>query len=469
MYNTFQNPFETRYSSEEMKTLFSQDTKFGLWRRLWLALATAEKKLGLPITDEQLDEMKLHLEDINYDVAIAREAEVHHDVMAHIYAFGVQCPKAKPIIHLGATSCFVGDNADLIIMFRALEIVKKEIAEVAEILAQKALLYADLPTLAFTHLQPAQLTTVGKRLTLYLQDLTMDLEAILELLKSYKLRGVKGTTGTQASFAKLFDNNENKIFELDKMVAKELGFENTFSVTGQTYPRKFDYKILSVLSGVAQSCAKFANDMRILQSKNEMQEPFSKSQVGSSAMAYKRNPILAERICALSRYNISLPVNCAMTSSVQWLERTLDDSANRRIVIAESFLSIDAILLLMKKIVSGLVVNENVIKLHIEAELPFMATENLLMKCVKEGGDRQVLHEVIRFHSIEVTKEQNEKGTENNLFERLKGDKAFEAFLDCFDNKIDSREYTGISAVQTIKFVNEEVLPLLAKLNRGER
>lgn len=465
---TFQNPFETRYSSDGMKTLFSQDTKFGLWRRLWLALATAEKKLGLPVTDEQLEEMRQHLDDINYDVARERESLVHHDVMAHIYAFGVQCPKAKPIIHLGATSCYVGDNADLIIMFRALELVKKEIAEVVEILANKALNFAELPTLAFTHLQPAQLTTVGKRLTLYLQDLTSDLQEICDVMKDYKLRGVKGTTGTQASFLKLFDNDSDKVFELDKLVAKELGFENTFSVTGQTYPRKFDYKVLATLSGVAQSCAKFANDMRILQSKNEMQEPFSRSQVGSSAMAYKRNPILTERICALSRFNISLPVNCAMTSSVQWLERTLDDSANRRIVIAESFLSADAILLLMKKVVSNLVVNENVIKLHLEAELPFMATENLLMKCVKRGGDRQALHEVIRQHSIAVTKAQNESGAENDLFERLKADEAFENYQDCFEENVDSIEYTGLSALQTKKFVNEEVLPLLANL-RGEK
>jgi adenylosuccinate lyase len=468
MYDTFENPFETRYSSAEMKKLFSQDTKFGLWRRLWLALAAAQKRLGLPITDEQLDEMKAHLNDINYDVAEAREKLTHHDVMAHIHAFGEQCPKAKPIIHLGATSCFVGDNADLIIIYRALDLVAREMREVVEVLAQKALEYADVPTLAFTHLQPAQLTTVGKRIALYLQDLKSDLEDILSVQKNFKLRGAKGTTGTQASYIKLFDGDESKVFELDRLVAEQMGFSATFSVTGQTYPRKFDYKILSLLSGVAQSCAKFANDLRLLQSKNEISEPFGKDQVGSSAMAYKRNPILAERICSLARYTVSLPANCAATASVQWFERTLDDSANRRIVLAEGFLSVDAILLLMKKIASGLVVNQKVIENHVLAELPFMATEALLMRCVKAGGDRQVLHEVIRRHSVAVAEEINEKGIANDLFARLKNDAAFKAFEHCFEDKLDSREYIGLAQRQTEIFVQNEVLPFLSELNGRE-
>lgn len=462
MRNTFENPFETRYSSDEMKKLWSQDTKFGLWRRLWLALATAEKELGLPITQEQLDEMRAHLDDINYDVAEAREAETHHDVMSHIYAFGVQCPTAKPIIHLGATSCFVGDNSELIVMYRSLCLLKKELIEVIETLAEQAVKYAELPTLAFTHLQPAQLTTVGKRLSLYLQELKMDLENVENLLDNFRLRGAKGTTGTQASFQKLFDGDVQKIRELDKLVAREMGFDHTFSVTGQTYPRKYDYMILSAVSGIAQSSAKFATDLRLLQSKNEVQEPFSKLQVGSSAMAYKRNPIMSERICSLARYNVSLPVNCAITASTQWFERTLDDSANRRIALAESFLSADAILLLMKKIISGLVVNEHVIARHVESELPFMATESILMNCVKKGGDRQALHEVIRIHSIAVAKAQNEEGIANNLFERLKADEAFKNFADCFAKNIKARDYVGIAPEQTLHFVNNEVLPYVA-------
>ncbi len=467
MYDTFVNPFETRYSSEEMKKLFSQDTKFSNFRKLWLALATAEKKLGLPISDEQLDEMKSHIYDINYDVAEAREKEVHHDVMAHIYAFGEQCPKAKPIIHLGATSCFVGDNSDLLVMFDALTLVKNELVEVIEAMSKKALEFAELPTLAFTHLQPAQLTTVGKRLALYLQELTMDLQDIIDLQKNYKLRGAKGTTGTGASFKKLFDGDEEKVMLLDKMVAKEMGFDDTFAVTGQTYTRKFDYKILSVLSGLCQSCARFANDLRLLQSKNEMQEPFGKLQVGSSAMAYKRNPILSERICSLARYNVSLPINCAVTTSTQWLERSLDDSANRRIVLAESFLSADAIMLLMKKIVVGLVVNENVIARHVSDELPFMATENIMMNAVKKGGDRQVFHEVIRTHSIAVAKAQNECGAKNDLLERLKNDDAFKKFQDCFDENIDSKDYTGISALQTRRLIENFVEPALKEAKKS--
>lgn len=463
MYDTFQNPFETRYSSDEMKKLFSQDTKFGLWRRLWLALAKAEKQLGLPISDEQLDEMKAHLDDINYEVAKSREKEVHHDVMSHIYAFSEQCPKAKPIIHLGATSCFVTCNSELIITYRALQLVKKELQAVIKSLAEQALKYAALPTLAFTHLQPAQLTTVGKRLALYIQDFALDFEAVNGILNNFKLRGAKGTTGTQASFKELFDGDEKKVLELDELVAKEMGFSKTYSVTGQTYPRKFDYTVLSVLSGIAQSAAKFANDLRLLQSKCEVQEPFGKSQVGSSAMAYKRNPILTERICALSRYTVSLPVNCAMTASTQWFERTLDDSANRRIVLAEGFLSVDAILLLMEKIAKGLVVNENVIKRHIENELPFMATESLLMDCVKAGGDRQVLHEAIRRHSIDVANDINEKGTQNNLFERLMGDEEFKGFLDLFPKFLSAHEFTGFSEQQTVRFITDEILPMLGE------
>ncbi|MDD7398145.1 MAG: adenylosuccinate lyase [Firmicutes bacterium] len=459
----YENPLCTRYSSTEMQTIFSDDVRFGLWRRLWLALAKSEKALGLDITDEQIAELSAHLDDINYEDALAKEKEIHHDVMSHIYALGLLCPKAKPIIHLGATSCFVTDNSELIMMYRALKLVKERLIKVIKNLSDFALEYKDMPTLGFTHLQAAQLTTVGKRATLYVQELMMDLENVNSLLENFKLRGIKGTTGTQASFLELFNGDHEKVKRLNEMVVGEMGFKNYFAVSGQTYPRKYDFFILSTLSGIAQSASKFANDLRILQSKKEMEEPFGKKQVGSSAMAYKRNPMLSERICALSRYLISLPQNPAMTSSTQWFERTLDDSANRRLTNSEAFLTADSILLLMDKVTTGMVVYPKIIEKHVGEELPFMATENILMDCVKAGGDRQALHEAIRECSMEAAAHVKIDGLENDLIERLKAKDAFKPFKDLIDKAMDARLYIGRASVQTEEYVSGEVLPALEK------
>lgn len=459
----YENPLCTRYSSTEMQTIFSDDVRFGLWRRLWLALAKSEKALGLDITDEQIAELSAHLDDINYEDALAKEKEIHHDVMSHIYALGLLCPKAKPIIHLGATSCFVTDNSELIMMYSALKLVKERLIKVIKNLSDFALEYKDMPTLGFTHLQAAQLTTVGKRATLYVQELMMDLENVNSLLENFKLRGIKGTTGTQASFLELFNGDHEKVKRLNKMVVGEMGFKNYFAVSGQTYPRKYDFFILSTLSGIAQSASKFANDLRILQSKKEMEEPFGKKQVGSSAMAYKRNPMLSERICALSRYLISLPQNPAMTSSTQWFERTLDDSANRRLTNSEAFLTADSILLLMDKVTTGMVVYPKIIEKHVGEELPFMATENILMDCVKAGGDRQALHEAIRECSMEAAAHVKIDGLENDLIERLKAKDAFKPFKDLIDKAMDARLYIGRASVQTEEYVSGEVLPALEK------
>lgn len=459
----YENPLCTRYSSTEMQTIFSDDVRFGLWRRLWLALAKSEKALGLDITDEQIAELSAHLDDINYEDALAKEKEIHHDVMSHIYALGLLCPKAKPIIHLGATSCFVTDNSELIMMYRALKLVKERLIKVIKNLSDFALEYKDMPTLGFTHLQAAQLTTVGKRATLYVQELMMDLENVNSLLENFKLRGIKGTTGTQASFLELFNGDHEKVKRLNEMVVGEMGFKNYFAVSGQTYPRKYDFFILSTLSGIAQSASKFANDLRILQSKKEMEEPFGKKQVGSSAMAYKRNPMLSERICALSRYLISLPQNPAMTSSTQWFERTLDDSANRRLTNSEAFLTADSILLLMDKVTTGMVVYPKIIEKHVGEELPFMATENILMDCVKAGGDRQALHEAIRECSMEAAAHVKIDGLENDLIERLKAKAAFKPFKDLIDKAMDARLYIGRASVQTEEYVSGEVLPALEK------
>ncbi len=459
----YENPLCTRYSSTEMQTIFSDDVRFGLWRRLWLALAKSEKALGLDITDEQIAELSAHLDDINYVDALAKEKEIHHDVMSHIYALGLLCPKAKPIIHLGATSCFVTDNSELIMMYRALKLVKERLIKVIKNLSDFALEYKDMPTLGFTHLQAAQLTTVGKRATLYVQELMMDLENVNSLLENFKLRGIKGTTGTQASFLELFNGDHEKVKRLNKMVVGEMGFKNYFAVSGQTYPRKYDFFILSTLSGIAQSASKFANDLRILQSKKEMEEPFGKKQVGSSAMAYKRNPMLSERICALSRYLISLPQNPAMTSSTQWFERTLDDSANRRLTNSEAFLTADSVLLLMDKVTTGMVVYPKIIEKHVGEELPFMATENILMDCVKAGGDRQALHEAIRECSMEAAAHVKIDGLENDLIERLKAKDAFKPFKDLIDKAMDARLYIGRASVQTEEYVSGEVLPALEK------
>lgn len=459
----YENPLCTRYSSTEMQTIFSDDVRFGLWRRLWLALAKSEKALGLDITDEQIAELSAHLDDINYEDALAKEKEIHHDVMSHIYALGLLCPKAKPIIHLGATSCFVTDNSELIMMYRALKLVKERLIKVIKNLSDFALEYKDMPTLGFTHLQAAQLTTVGKRATLYVQELMMDLENVNSLLENFKLRGIKGTTGTQASFLELFNGDHEKVKRLNEMVVGEMGFKNYFAVSGQTYPRKYDFFILSTLSGIAQSASKFANDLRILQSKKEMEEPFGKKQVGSSAMAYKRNPMLSERICALSRYLISLPQNPAMTSSTQWFERTLDDSANRRLTNSEAFLTADSVLLLMDKVTTGMVVYPKIIEKHVGEELPFMATENILMDCVKAGGDRQALHEAIRECSMEAAAHVKIDGLENDLIERLKAKDAFKPFKDLIDKAMDARLYIGRASAQTEEYISGEVLPALEK------
>lgn len=382
------DPLTQRYASKEMMYIFSDDNKFTTWRKLWIALAEGEKSLGLDITDEQINEMKAHINDIDYDVARAKEKEVRHDVMAHVHAFGAQCPSAMPIIHLGATSCYVGDNTDLIVYYEALTLVRKKLVNILDILKNFAMKYRSLPTLGFTHLQPAQLVTVGKRACLWMQDFTLDFDNLEHVMSNYKLRGVKGTTGTQASFMQLFDNDGDKVKKLNEIVIEKMGFNKAFAVTGQTYPRKVDYNILALLSEIAQSAYKLAGDIRILQNMKEIEEPFEKSQIGSSAMAYKRNPMRSERICSLARYVMSLPVNGAMTASTQWFERTLDDSANKRLVMAQSFLAIDAILDLLINVTDGLVVYDKVIDKHIQAELPFMATEVILMECVKRGGNR---------------------------------------------------------------------------------
>lgn len=459
----YENPLCTRYSSTEMQTIFADDTRFGLWRRLWLALAKSEKALGLDITDEQIAELEMHLDDINYDDALNKEKEIHHDVMSHIYALGLLCPKAKPIIHLGATSCFVTDNSELIMMHRALLLIRARLVKVIDNLSDFALKHKDMPTLGFTHLQAAQLTTVGKRATLYVQEFMMDLENIDYILDGFRLRGIKGTTGTQASFLELFNGDHEKVKKLNEMVVNEMGFKKSFSVSGQTYPRKYDFEILSVLSGIAQSASKFANDLRILQSKKEMEEPFGKKQVGSSAMAYKRNPMLSERICALSRYLISLPQNPAMTAATQWFERTLDDSANRRITNSEAFLTADSVLLLMDKVTTGMVVYPKIIEKHVAEELPFMATENILMDCVKAGGDRQTLHEAIRECSMEAASHVKVEGKENDLIDRLKQKEAFKPYKDLIDKAMDAKLYIGRASRQTEEYISGEVLPVLKK------
>ncbi len=463
MKNVYENPLLTRYASSEMAEMFSDDVKFKTWRRLWVALAECEKEMGLDISDEQIAELKAHMDDINYDVAEAQEKIVRHDVMAHVHAYGVQCPKARPIIHLGATSCYVGDNTDLIVMHGALKLIEDKLVSVIENLSNFALKFKGMPTLGFTHFQPAQLTTVGKRATLWMQDLLMDLEQIQGILKNYKLRGVKGTTGTGASFLSLFDGDAQKVRALDKAVCEKVGFESSFAVTGQTYPRKFDSVVLNALALIAQSAYKFSNDLRLLQNLKELEEPFEKQQIGSSAMAYKRNPMRSERMGALCRFVLTMPLNTAVTASTQWFERTLDDSANKRIVIPQSFLAVDAILSLYLNISDGLVVYEKVIDNHIKQELPFMATETILMEAVKRGGDRQDLHEHIRTHSMAAAERVKMHGESNNLLELIKADPAFMMSADEIDNLLDPQKFTGCAAVQTQDFVEEQVKPVLAQ------
>lgn len=459
----YKNPLIDRYASADMSALFSEEQKIICWRRLWVALAESEKELGLDISARQINEMKENIENLNPDVAAEREKLIRHDVMSQVYAFSQQCPLAAPIIHLGATSCYVGDNADLISYYKALFLIKRKIAAVLAKLKKFALEYKDLPTLGYTHYQPAQPVTVGKRAALWMQDLALDYQSVETVLESFRLRGVKGATGTQASFAELFSGDFDKVKELDGLVCKKLGFKNAFSVTGQTYTRKFDYTVLSALSGLAQSAMKFATDIRLLQSMKEIEEPFEKNQVGSSAMAYKRNPMRSERICSLARYVITLPQNAAMTEGTQWFERTLDDSANRRIVMPQAFLAADGILELYLNVSSNLVVYEKVIEKHLNAELPFMATENILMECVKAGGNRQELHEKIRLHSMEAAKVVKEQGGENDLLERIKGDEAFKAVADKLGDITDVKKFVGFAPRQVEEFINNEIEPILNK------
>lgn len=461
MKDSYESPLSQRYASKEMSYLFSPDKKFRTWRRLWVALAQAEKELGLNITQEQINEMITHQDDINYEVAQAREKVVRHDVMSHVYAYGQQCPKAEPIIHLGATSCYVGDNTDLIIMLEALRLVRNKLVGTVRILSGFAMKYKDLPTLAFTHFQPAQPTTVGKRATLWIQDLLMDLEDVEYLLSQAKLLGSKGTTGTQASFLELFDGNHEKVKRLDDLIAQKMGYKACFAVSGQTYTRKMDSRILAVLSGIAQSAAKFSNDIRLLQHLKEVEEPFEKNQIGSSAMAYKRNPMRSERIASLARYVIVDSLNPCITEATQWFERTLDDSANKRISIPEAFLAVDGILNLYENVSDGLVVYPKVILQHLNRELPFMATENIMMDAVKRGADRQQLHERIRLHSMAASRIIKEEGGENDLLDRIASDPAFGVTREELGRAVSPERFVGRAPRQTEDFLKETVQPAL--------
>ena len=455
------SPLSERYASKEMQYIFSPDMKFRTWRRLWIALAETEKELGLPITQEQIDELKAHKDDINYDVAKERERQVRHDVMSHVYAYGVQCPKAKGIIHLGATSCYVGDNTDIIVMTEALKLVKKQLVNVIAELAKFAEKYKDLPTLAFTHFQPAQPTTVGKRATLWMQEFMLDLEDLNYVLSTMKLLGSKGTTGTQASFLELFDGDQETIDKIDPMIAEKMGFKQCYPVSGQTYSRKVDTRVVNILAGIAASAHKFSNDIRLLQHLKEVEEPFEKSQIGSSAMAYKRNPMRSERIASLSRFVMVDAMNPAITSATQWFERTLDDSANKRLSVPEGFLAIDGILDLCLNVVDGLVVYPKVIEKRLRSELPFMATENIMMDAVKAGGDRQELHERIRELSMEAGKTVKVEGKDNNLLELIAADPAFNLTLEELEKTMDPAKYTGRASVQVDAFLKNVINPML--------
>ena len=455
------SPLSERYASKEMQYIFSPDMKFRTWRKLWIALAETERELGLNITQEQIDEMKAHADDINYDVAKERERQVRHDVMSHVYAFGVQCPKAKGIIHLGATSCYVGDNTDIIVMTEALKLVRKKLVNVIAELSKFAAQYKDQPTLAFTHFQPAQPTTVGKRATLWTQEFLMDLEDLEYVLSTMKLLGSKGTTGTQASFLELFDGDQETIDKIDPMIAEKMGFKACYPVSGQTYSRKVDTRVLNILAGIAASAHKMSNDIRLLQHLKEVEEPFEKSQIGSSAMAYKRNPMRSERIASLSRYVMIDALNPAITSATQWFERTLDDSANKRLSVPEGFLAIDGILDLCLNVVDGLVVYPKVIEKRLMSELPFMATENIMMDAVKAGGDRQELHERIRELSMEAGKNVKVEGKDNNLLELIAADPAFNLSLEDLQKSMDPSRYTGRAKEQTEAFIANVVQPVL--------
>ena len=455
------SPLSERYASKEMQYIFSPDMKFRTWRRLWIALAETEKELGLNITQEQIDELKAHKDDINYDVAKERERQVRHDVMSHVYAYGVQCPKAKGIIHLGATSCYVGDNTDIIVMSEALKLVQKKLVNVIAELSKFADKYKEQPTLAFTHFQPAQPTTVGKRATLWTQEFLMDLEDLEYVMSTLKLLGSKGTTGTQASFLELFEGDQETIDKIDPMIAEKMGFKNCYSVSGQTYSRKVDTRVLNILAGIAASAHKMSNDIRLLQHLKEVEEPFEKSQIGSSAMAYKRNPMRSERIASLSRYVMVDALNPAITSATQWFERTLDDSANKRLSIPEGFLAIDGILDLCLNVVDGLVVYPKVIEKHMMAELPFMATENIMMDAVKAGGDRQELHERIRELSMEAGRTVKVEGKDNDLLERIAADPAFNLTIEELQKSMEPSRYVGRAKEQTTAFITKTVQPVL--------
>ena len=463
MHNTYETPFNSRYASPEMQQVFSPDKKFTTWRRLWVALARAEHELGLPVSAEQVAALEAHVDDINYAEAEAREKLVRHDVMSHVYAYGLQAPEAAGIIHLGATSCYVGDNTDVIIMRDALRIVRRKLVNVIANLARFANEYKGLPCLAYTHLQPAQLTTVGKRATLWMNELMMDLEEVERRIGSLALLGQKGTTGTQASFMELFDGDEDKIDALEQKIAHEMGFEKVVPVSGQTYSRKVDYFVLSTLSGIAQSACKFATDLRLLQNFKEMEEPFEKNQIGSSAMPYKRNPMRSERICALSRYVMADALNPALTASSQWFERTLDDSANKRIAVAEAFLAADAILMILLNVTAGLVVYPKVVTQRVMRELPFMATETILMRGVEKGGNRQELHEKLRVHSQAAARQVKELGLENDLCDRIAADPAFGITHAEIDELLDPKAFTGRSEHQVERYLAKDIAPVLAK------
>ena len=461
MNNEYTSPFSERYAGPEMKYLFSPDKKFSTWRRLWIALAESEMELGLPVTQAQVDQLKEHIEDINYDEAKAREKLVRHDVMSHVYAYGLQCPDAAGIIHLGATSCYVTDNADLIIMREGLQLIRKKLINVIAALAKFADEYKDLPTLAFTHFQPAQPTTVGKRATLWLQDLTFDLEDLDYLIGSLKLLGSKGTTGTQASFLELFEGDHDKCKQLEAKIAEKMGFDSCYAVSGQTYSRKIDSRVLAVLAGIAQSAHKFSNDIRLLQHLKEVEEPFEKGQIGSSAMAYKRNPMRSERIAAISNYIISDCMNPMITAATQWFERTLDDSANKRVSISEAFLALDGVLALYMNVADGLVVYPKVIEKRLMSELPFMATENVMMDAVKAGGNRQELHEKIRVHSMAAGRRVKEEGEANDLLERIAADPAFGTDMESLQKVMRPENYVGRAPRQTAEFLAEVIQPIL--------
>ncbi len=467
--NIYESPFNARYASPEMLELFSPDMKFKTWRRLWIALAESEKELGLDITEEQIEELKAFKDDINYELAEQIEKETRHDVMSHVHAYGAQCEKAKGIIHLGATSCYVGDNTDVIIYGEALKLIRSKLLSVISKLSRFADQYKDMPTLGFTHYQPAQLVTVGKRACLWIQDLLLDLEELDFTLEHLKLLGSKGTTGTQASFLALFDNDHERVKRLEKLIAEKLGFSNVMPVTGQTYSRKQDSRILNTLSAIAQSAYKFSNDMRLLANLKELEEPFEKKQIGSSAMAYKRNPMRSERISSLARYVIVDALNPAITASTQWFERTLDDSANKRISMPEAFLAVDAILNIYNNISGGIVVYPKIIRKRVMEELPFMATENILMAAVKRGGDRQALHESIRVHSMEAARMVKEEGKANDLIERIAGDSVFGMTLEELNAVLSPENYIGRSSEQVVEFLSEHVRPLLQKNHIVER